>query len=358
MRIIAHVDMDSFFTSCEEIRRPELKGKPIVVGADPKKGKGRGVVSTASYEARKYGVKSGMPISIAYRKCPSCIFLPVDYEYYLEVSKKIMNELKKYTTKIEIASIDEAYLDLSEADNYENAKEIAERIKSEIKKQGLTCSIGIGPNKLIAKIASDYKKPDGLTVVEPDKVNEFLRPLNIRAIPGIGPKTSEFLKRKGIEIIAQLQELTLDELKQMFGKFGEEIYKYARGIDESELITEYIPKSFSREYTFEEDTDDLDQINKILDFIADELEEEIKQVRFLFRTITLKIRFKDFETHTVSKTMKEYSSKKEDIKRIGKQLLIRFYPFEKKIRLIGLRVSNLKDINEKEPKLKISDYLE
>lgn len=351
--------MDSFFTSCEELRNPKLKGKPIVVGADPKGGKGRGVVSTASYEARKFGIKSGMPISIAYKKCPKCIFLSVDYEYYLQISEKIMNLLKKYSDKIEVASIDEAYLDLSHKDNYEDAKKIAEEIKNEIRKLGLSCSIGIGPNKLVAKIASDYKKPDGLTIVKPEEVVDFLKDLNVRMIPGIGPKTAEFLKDKKIEKISDLQRVEKEKLKKWFGKFGEEIYNYARGIDESELITSYTRKSFSREHTFEIDTDDLNMIIDLMNIMSKELEEECKKENRKFKTITLKIRFKDFETHTKGKTLKDYSQSKKDIFDISIKLLKEFYPFKKKIRLIGIKVSNLnEDENQEKKNRKITEYLD
>ncbi|MEM3369318.1 MAG: DNA polymerase IV [Candidatus Micrarchaeia archaeon] len=357
-RIIAHVDMDSFFTSCEELRRPELKGKPVVVGADPKGGKGRGVVSTASYEARKFGIRSGMPISVAYRKCPDCIFLPVDFDYYLQVSEKIMKMLRKYSDKIEIASIDEAYLDLSSLNNYENAKEKAEDIKNEVRKMGLSCSIGIGPNKLIAKIASDYKKPDGLTMVTPEEVHEFLNPLNVRVIPGIGPKTSEFLKDKKIETISDLIKVSKTTLQEWLGKFGEDVYGYARGMDDSEIITEYSPKSFSREHTFEKDTDDMDKIIEVIDVISDELEAECKKEDVEFKTLTLKLRFEGFETHTRSTTLESYSKRKEDIKKEGLYLISSFYPFEKKIRLIGLKISNLKKKNGKyDESARISDYI-
>lgn len=358
MRIIAHVDMDSFFTACEELRRPELKGKPVVVGADPKGGGGRGVVSTASYKAREFGIKSGMPISVAYRKCPDCIFLPVDFEYYLQVSGKIMELLRKYSDKIEIASIDEAYLDLSSSKDYENAKQKTEDIKNEVRKMGLSCSVGIGPNKLIAKIASDYKKPDGLTMVMPEEVDEFLKPLDVRVIPGIGPKTSEFLKERKIEKISDLRKVTKTTLKGWLGKFGEDVYNYARGIDDSELIIQYSPKSFSREHTFEKDTDDMDKIIEVIDIISNELQEECKKEDVEFKTLTLKLRFEGFETHTRSITLESHSKRKEDIKKAGLYLISGFYPLEKKIRLIGLKISNLKKKNGKHEKdVRISDYI-
>ena len=364
MRIIMHVDMDSFFTSCEILRKPELKGKPIVVGADPKEGKGRGVVSTASYEARKYGIYSGMPISIAYKKCKNCIFLPVDYEYYLKISKKIMELLKSKTDRLEVASIDEAYLDMSTLKDYEKAKEVANQIKKEIAEIGLTCSIGIGPNKLIAKIASDFQKPNGLTVVKEEDVIEFLKPLEVKKIPGIGPKTSEILKQNGIETISDLQKVNKNTLREWFGKFGEEMYNFARGIDDSEIITKYEAKSFSRENTFEKDTYSIKIIEEVIDIISKELAKEIQNESKRFKTVTLKIRFKDFETHTSSLTITKFSNSEENIKEIAKMLLRKFYPFEKPVRLIGVKISNLihenkieKEKSEKGVK-KITEYLE
>jgi nucleotidyltransferase/DNA polymerase involved in DNA repair len=354
MRIIAHVDMDSFFTSCEVLRRPELKGKAIVVGADPKGGKGRGVVSAASYEARKYGIHSGMPISIAYRKCPNCVFLPVDYEYYLKISQKVMEILRRKTNKLEIASIDEAYLDLTYLQSYDRAKEIALEIKREIAQLGLTCSIGIGPNKLISKIASDFQKPDGLTIVRNEQVIEFLKPLEVRVIPGIGPKTSEFLKQNGVSRIADLQAIDRDKLREWFGKFGDEIYNYARGIDDSELITEWEPKCLSREHTFERDTFSIRKIRNTLGTFASELAKEIKEEGKKFRTVTIKIRFSDFETHTASKTSKEPSDSERDIENAAKDLIQKFLPFKKAVRLIGLKISNL---TSTEKKVKITEYL-
>lgn len=353
MRIIMHVDMDSFFTSCETLRNPELKGKPIVVGADPKGGKGRGVVSTASYEARKSGVHSGMPISIAYKKCPECVFLPVDFDYYLEISNKIMNILKKFSEKIEIASIDEAFLDLSFVKDYETAKMIAQQIKNQIKEIGLTCSIGIGPNKLIAKIASDFQKPDGLTIVKDDDAKEFLKPLEVRKIPGVGPKTAQFLNENGIKTIGDLQNIEKNKLVEWFGKFGNELYEYAKGIDNSEIITEYEIKSISREHTFDKDTDSLDELFKIMKIMSEELENELKNENKRFKTITLKIRFSDFETHTVSKTLKEYKNDKKIIYENSVELIKKFYPFEKKIRLIGIKVSNFEENKE----IKISEFI-
>lgn len=343
MKIILHIDMDSFFTSCEELRRPKLKGKPVVVGADPRGGKGRGVVSTASYAARGFGIHSGMPISIAYKKCPDCVFLPVDFELYVPLSQKIMGMLGKYSGKVEPASIDEAYLDLSDCKDYKEAVKIAEKIKQEIRGIGLSSSIGIGPNKLIAKIASDYEKPNGLTVVKEKDAEDFLKPMNVKKIPGIGPKTSEYLKERGVETIKDLQKIAKQELKENFGKFGETMYYFSRGIDDSEVVTEYEAKSYSKEFTFQKDTESMEMIQEVMLVMAEELSKELKTEKKRFKTVTLKIRFSGFETHTTGRTMKEYTDRKDKIYTTADELLQKFLPLEKAVRLIGIKVSNFEE---------------
>ncbi|MBC7074094.1 DNA polymerase IV, partial [Candidatus Parcubacteria bacterium] len=208
-RIILHCDMDYFFAQIEERDNPQFKGKPVVVGADPKGGKGRGVVSTANYEARKYGIKSGMPISKAYKLCPNAIFLPVNIELYEKVSEKIMQIIKKYSPIWEIVSLDEAYLDVSFLKDWEGAKKLGEQLKKEIfEKEKLTCTVGVGPNKTIAKLAAEKSKPNGLKVIKPNEVQQFLDPLDIDDLPGIGPKTAEKLRAIGINQICELKTLT------------------------------------------------------------------------------------------------------------------------------------------------------
>lgn len=205
-KIIMHVDMDAFFAAVEEGGHPEFKGMPIIVGADPKEGRGRGVVSSASYEARKFGVKSGMPISRAWKLCPEAVYLPVNYGLYAKVSSEIMGILRKYAGKFERWGIDEAFLDVtSKVRDYEEAEALARKIKNEIfEKEGLTCSIGIGPNKLVAKMASDFQKPDGSTVVKEEAVEKFLAPLPVRKLLWVGRKTEQKLKKIGIKTIGDL----------------------------------------------------------------------------------------------------------------------------------------------------------
>lgn len=335
-----HVDMDSFFTSIEQREHPELRGKPVVVGALPKRGKGRGVVSTASYEARAYGIRSGMPISKAYRLCPHAKFLPVNFPLYEKVSANIMAILRKNANKFEPCGIDEAFLDISQrVKNFEEAKEIALRIKEEIKqKEQLTCSIGIGPNKTVAKIASAHQKPDGLTVVKPEEVREFLAPKSVREIPGIGPKSEQILAQLGVRTIGELRRIPIEKLTELFGKWGKEMYDRARGIDESEVVEFYETKSIGREHTFERDTDNVPAIVRMLSMLSKRAHAQIKEEKFKFKTIILKIRYEDFETHTHQKTLKERTDELQIIKEVARDLLSYFLPLKKKVRLIGIRV--------------------
>ena len=336
------MDLDAFFASIEEREHPEYKGKPIVVGANPKGGKGRGVVSTANYAARKYGIHSGMPISKAYRLCPDAIYLPVRHELYQKVSDEIMNILRGYGDKFEQVSIDEAFLDVSKRiKDFDKARNLAILIKEKIfEKEGLTCSIGIAPNKLVAKIASSYKKPDGLTIVKPENVKDFISPLPVEKLWGIGKKTKLRLNSMGIKTVGDLAKFPVSKLVEEFGKLGYEYHLMANGIDESEVEESYEIKSIGREHTFDRDTDDLELINSTIDSLASEVIEEIKKENFLFRTVTLKIRYEDFETHTHSKTLTAYTNSLKTLKEVLKKLLKPFLD-KKKIRLIGIRVAKL-----------------
>ena len=227
-RIILHVDMDSFFASVEVSRRPVLAGKPVVVGADPKAGMGRGVVSTCSYEARTYGIHSAMPISKAYQNCPHAVFLPVNFPLYTAVSRNIMAILHHFGGTIQQVSIDEAFIDLTHLGSFAAAEQIALRIKAAVvREEGITCSVGVGPSRIVAKIASDWKKPDSLTVVRPEKVAGFLSPLPIRKIPGIGEKSGAILNAMGIESIAELAACRLVAVSG----YGEESLPYPSPFD-------------------------------------------------------------------------------------------------------------------------------
>lgn len=338
-----HVDMDAFFAAVEERENPELKGKPVVVGSDPKEGKGRGVVSTCNYEARKHGVRSAMPVSTAYKKCPECVFLPVNYELYAEVSQRIMQILKEHADKLEQVSIDEAYLDVSSQKTYEKAKELAQKIKDEIRqKEQLTCSVGIGPNKLVAKIASDYDKPDGLTVVRPEKVLVFLTPLDVGVLRGVGPKTKIVLNKLGVKTVGDARTLSKKELVSLFGVFGESIYEQARGKATAEIVEECAPKSFGRQVTFAQDTSDKALILETMDGLVKDVWKQLRAEKFLFRTVTVKTRYEDFSTHTKSKTFIEPTDSFEAFRTLAVRLLKEFLKDERKIRLVGISAHNLK----------------
>lgn len=332
-RIILHIDLDAFFAQTEERENPHFRGKPLVVGADPKKG--RGVVSTANYKAREFGIRSGMPISQAWKKCPEAVFLPVNMNLYSEASRKVMEIVGSYSSKKEKVSVDEMYLDLSCLKSFKKAEALGKKIKKEIfLKEKLTSTIGIGPNKLVAKIACSQAKPDGLKVVTPSEAKGFLAPLLIKEIPGIGPKTKEKLK---VKTIKELRRFSQKELKNLLGKNGNSIYEKARGIDPSPVEGGREAKSVGKEHTFLKDTRNPEIIFKKFNQIVSSLTNELSQRDISFKGITVVCRFSGFETHTKSKILKE-----GDYEKIGKEarkLLLRFIiENPKPIRLIGLRI--------------------
>jgi DNA polymerase-4 len=342
MRRILHIDMDAFFAAVEQKRHPELVGKPVVIGGDGDPTK-RGVVSTASYEARKYGIHSAMPLRRAYRLCPEAIFLPVDYEEYKKVSEKIKDILRSFTPLVEDVGIDEAFLDITDVDM--ESEEIAKRIKERIRKEtGLTCSIGIGPNKLLAKIASDMKKPDGLTIISEKDIQKVIWPLIVRKLWGVGPKTEKRLKDIGINTIGDLASLRLERLTEHFGEsYGNYLYEASRGIDESPVITYWEPKSMSRETTFQKDTDNWNVISKNLAELSRDVVDSMKESGYKGKTVTIKIRFSDFETHTRAKTLDDFTDSLEIIRKAAFEAFGRI-ELKKKVRLIGVRVSTLKKV--------------
>lgn len=344
-RIIMHIDMDYFYAAVEERKNPSLKGKPVVVGADPKKGKGRGVVSTCNYEARKFKIGSGMPISKAYKLCQDCIFLPVNMELYVGVSAKIMEKLRSYADKSEQVSIDEIFLDVSNrVKDLNEAELLAKKIKKDLYEQEkLTCSIGIAPNKLVAKIASDFEKPDGLTVVKPDKVIGFLAPLDVRKLGGVGPKTEQALKEIGIKTIGEISRTKQDRLIEEFGSFGHELHLMSKGIDESEVEEILEIKSIGRQTTFQEDTKNKKHIFDTTDKLAEETHAELKTEKLFYKTVTVTVRFEDFDTHTSAKTIKVATESLEAMKNMAKELIIPYLKDRRKVRLVGVRVSKLSE---------------
>ena len=336
--------MDAFFAAVEEQRNPALTGKPVVIGGsgDPTK---RGVVSTANYEARKYGIHSAMPMMTAHKLCPQAVFLPVDYQAYVAASVQFKSTLLSITTIIEDIGIDELYLDVSELTD--STEIIVSRIKTGIKeKTGLTCSIGIAANKLLAKIASDMQKPDGLTILNEGDIEKRLWPLPARKLYGIGPKTEAYLKTMGIETIGQLALLPLEELIEHFGSsYGQYLYDSSRGINDSPLITHWEAKSISRETTFQKDIKDWQSIAKTLAMLTREVVSEMQDSGYKAKTVAIKIRFSDFETKTRAKTLTYYTDSEEEMRKAAFACLKRI-DLKKRVRLIGVRTSNLEKNTE------------
>jgi len=340
-RIVLHVDMDSFFASVEVRRDPSLGGKPVIVGADPKGGAGRGVVSTCSYEARRYGVHSGMPISRAYALCPRGVYLPVDRSLYSRVSAEIMAILARHAGRTEQVSIDEAYLDVSDAGSFAAAGALAAAVKREILEEaGLTCSIGVAPCKAVAKIASDYQKPDGLTVVAPDEVAAFLAPLPVGKIPGVGKKTGEALQQMGIRTIGDLARRDVQDLIARFGRWGVLLHRLARGIDDREVQDREECKSISRETTFDQDSADPSLLSGTVAGLADDVVGTLAAEGLRCRTVTVKVRYRGFQTHTRSRTLERFTADPGVIRRVSSALLLPFLNGTA-VRLLGVRLSTL-----------------
>lgn len=344
-RYIAHVDMDAFFASIEERDRPYLRGKPIVVGADPKMGRGRGVVSTCSYAARKFGIHSAMPISTAYNKCPGAIFLPVDMEKYAAVSHEIYEILYSFSPDIEPISIDEAFLDITGSYRLFGPSpiDVCRAIKADIRrKTALTASVGLAPTMMAAKIASDIAKPDGLVEVAADRLLDFLWPLDIRKIWGLGVKSEERLKKLGIRTIGDLAHKTPVELTGIFGKSGLEFWKLANGIDERSVSPQGDSKSVSGEVTFDSDTQDRVKIESTLVFLSEKVSRRLRETGFKAWTITLKIRLEGFKTFTRAVSMESATNFVDVIYRNVKGLFEKFDTRGKAVRLVGVRCSNLR----------------
>ncbi|MDD5712167.1 MAG: DNA polymerase IV [Smithellaceae bacterium] len=339
MRKILHIDMDAFFAAVEQKRHPELLGKPVVIGGagDPMQ---RGVVSTASYEARTFGIHSAMPLQRAYNLCPQAVFLPVDYAEYKRVSLQVKEILMEYSPVMEDVGIDEAYLDVT--DEERPPEEIAREIKKRVKEGlGITCSIGIGPNKLLAKTASDMQKPDGLTVITREDVPRLFHPLDVRKLMGVGPKMEGYLKEMGIETIGQLASVPKKVLVYRFGaSYGNYLYDASRGIDESPLIMEWEPKSISREQTFQRDVVKWQVIAKTLADLTKDVVEDMKEKDYLGRTVTVKLRYDDFETITRGKTLPEPTDDEETLRKAVFGCLKRI-ELSRAVRLLGVRVTNL-----------------
>jgi DNA polymerase-4 len=334
---IIHVDMDAFFAAVEIMDNPKLKGKPVIVGGTTE----RGVVATCSYEARKFGVRSAMPAYMAKARCPDAIFMPVRYGRYKEISNKIFDIFYKITPYVEPLSIDEAYLDITHLK--ESSVEVAKYIKRAVRKEtGLTISAGVSYNKFLAKLASDWNKPDGLKIIERHMVPEILFPLPINKIYGLGEKSAKKLNDIGIFTIKELHELPKELLIEFFGKFGVEIYERARGLDKREVHVSRERKSIGRETTLRADTDNKEDLKLYIKAFARSVSGTMQSKNVSGKSITIKIKTSSFVNHTKSKTLLHYISSEEDIYKEACSILDEL-ELQETIRLIGLSVSSLKE---------------
>ncbi|HLR35087.1 MAG TPA: DNA polymerase IV [Tissierellales bacterium] len=334
-RSIIHVDMDAFYASVEEADNPLLKGKPIIVGG---RSGSRGVVSASSYEARKYGVHSAMSMAKAKQLCPKGVFLPVNMKRYKEVSKEANEILKEHSLIIEPISIDEAFLDVTGKNPYIISKSIKKRIKNEL---GLTVSIGISFNKFLAKLASDVEKPNGLTIVKKNEAVNFLVPLPIRKLWGVGPKTERELNKLGIYTIGDMQRYDMNVLIRKFGKRGKELSDFSKGIDNRVVENDIKTKSIGEEETYIDDVDDIGFLVNKLDEYSLSLAHKLDHHSTLAKTITVKVKYEDFSVETRSLTLSIPTNKYPTIFEISKSILINKFSLEKKVRLLGLSLSNL-----------------
>jgi len=324
-----------------------------MVGADPKGGEGRGVVMSCSYEAREMGVRSGQPISTAFRHCPDGVYLRPDFKLYDEVSERIMEILRGFADRFEQVSIDKAFMDISQKlAAYGGPEGLAGSIKEAIQRaEGMTCSIGAAPNKSAAKIASALEKPDGLVLVPQDEVKEFLAPLPVGRISGVGKKTREELGRLGISTIGELAEYASDELLKRFGKVGMWLWSIANGLEKVEVREREEVKSLSTERTFEEDVEDRGIVLDALELLSEDVHRRLASEGVAYRTVGIKVRFEDFQTFTRERSLPSYTDEKEPIGRNAKRLFKEFEGDERKIRLIGVRVSNLREEAEEQKTL-------
>lgn len=337
---ILHVDMDAFFVSVELLQRPELRGKPVVVGGRPDQ---RGVVSAASYEARKYGIQSAMPLRTAGCLCPHAVFLDGNHALYGEWSDCVAAILARYSPVVEMVSIDEAYLDLSGTGRlYGSPLATANKLLREITtKTGLPCSAGLASTRLVAKVASDQAKPRGLLWIAPGSEERFLAPLGVRKIPGIGKVTESALRALGVETVGQLADVTQEKLEKIFGQWGTALFRKARGLDSYEFVIDAEPKSISQNHTFGEDTDDRALLDPMLSHLSQKACKRLREAGFGARTLTLTLRYAGFETHTRARTLTRPANLDVTISQVFRDLFEAHWDRRRKIRLLGVSLSNL-----------------
>ncbi|MFW9889111.1 MAG: DNA polymerase IV [Candidatus Thorarchaeota archaeon] len=353
-RWIMHVDMDAFFAAVEQYRNhPELAGKPVCVGHDPKGGRGRGVVRTASYEARAFGIHSGMPVSKAYRLCPEAVFVSGEFSSYGEASAEVMDVLRDFSDegRVRRASIDEAYIEVTElCQDYEGPYSLAQTIQNEVRLQTkLPCSIGVAPNMSVAKIATGMNKPLGITVVgqEPEEVLKFLAPLPVDALNGVGAKTAQRLRKYDIETLGQIHEMTITDLWPMMGRGSRWLYNRAHGIDDRPLLDNgpRIRKSISKDFTFMEDIDpdEVDFLHGAITKMCGRIGDRLRQKALKFKTVTVKMRYADYATIQRSKSIPVETDDQEMLQQIAVEIFDRKRNPDKYLRLIGVKVSGLSE---------------
>ncbi len=342
-RTILHIDMDAFFAAVEQNDHPEWRGKPVVVGSDPQAGRGRGVVSTCSYEARRFGIHSAMPISQAWKLNPDAIYVRPRGSRYAGISRQVMAILADFSPDREQLSIDEAFLDITSTQKlFGGAEAMAVRIKTEIRTStGLTASIGIAPNKFVAKIASDLRKPDGLVIVPEGGVEPFLAPLEISRLWGCGPKTVPVMQAMGIFTIGDLAARSQKELVDRFGQTGLHFWRLARGLDERPVSNDHAARSMSRETTFMTDCSDEEEMRSTLLGLCDDLAYDMRRHAVRGCTITLKIRLADFTTFTRSRSLERATDSSEELFSHAMQLFASFKREGQKVRLLGVALSRL-----------------
>jgi DNA polymerase-4 len=335
---ILHVDMDAFFVSVELLDRPELRGKPVVVGGQPDQ---RGIVSTASYEARKYGIHSAMALRTAGRLCPHAIFLEPRHHLYSEWSDRVAAILGKYSPVVEMASVDEAYIDLAGTERLHGPPlAAADTLLREITgTTGLPCSAGLARTRLVAKVASDQAKPRGLVWVPAESEEAFLAPLDVRRIPGIGKVTEAALKAAGIEKVGQLAATSQEKLEQEFGRWGTALYRKARGGDTYEFFVDAEPKSISHNQTFSEDTQDRGQMDATLSHLCQKAMKRLREAGLSASTVTVTIRYAGFDTYTRARTLREPTHLDPIVFEAVNQLFDRNWNRKRKVRLLGVALS-------------------
>ena len=342
VRRILHCDMDCFYAAIHVRDDPSLAGKPVLVGGKPG---GRGVVAAANYEARRYGVHSAMPSTQASRLCPHAVFLPPDFSRYRAESEKVFTVFRQVSDVVQSVSIDEAYIDVTECfPEWGSATAIARHLREAVLQQtGLTMSVGVGPNKLVAKVASDFRKPDGLTVVPPAGVERFLAPLSVRVLPGVGPATQRSLARLDVSTVADLRRWRETALVERFGKYGRSLFRFARGLDERPVRTGRQRKSLSAERTYAQDLETEEEIREEIGRLASRVAKGLAKKDLRARTVSVKVRYSDFTTVTRAATLPMPTRDAEALRRSALELMARTDAGRRPVRLLGVGTSNLGD---------------